>query len=904
MPLSRTKLKQPPLASDYVARTELLAELERGRDRPLTLVSTPAGYGKSTLLSAWLQQTGGATAWLSLETRDDSVRGLASAMVEAIEEALPELLPGTRSWLDGGESPDAEALAGCLADEIAEADTTLVMVLDDFHVIQDRGANEFVGSLIDFAPAVLHLAIATRMDPPLSLPRLRAGGKVTDLRQAGLRFTKHETREFLTKALGREVTAQTASKLEERTEGWPAGLRLGALGLRWATDADDLLDHLPVGSRFVTDYLIAEVLKHQTPIVKEHLLRTSVLNRFCSELCDALLEVDLGLEVEAGILDGEAFIALAQRANVFLIPLDDEGRWYRYHHLFGELLRHQLERRNAASQIRELHVQGSRWLESRGFLKEAVEQAFHADLALTTQLLSRHRHDLMNGEEWYQLNQWLKRIPEEHIESAPELIMLKAWTLEHFQNLEKMIRLVHKAGEILVDADDGASRSLVGEVESMLSFESYMALDGRGAIEHLRRALDLLDPDADSVRGYAVVMLAAAHQMIGDLEGARRVVRQHMRQVAGPPGAFEGRLVAALLFVDLMAGDTHRLEVDSREAYRIGREGNLAETLGWGIYFGCVAAYERNQLAEAELHLASEVRRLPIGNPWTLNYGGFLLAAVLEAQGRSDEAGNVAADVSSRALQMRLPLQLSLARAFEADLALRQGRMAQAVRWADEYEPGPVFPPYTWYNPQLTYAKIRLAQGSASWDELETFLSRLRETYASIHCTRALAEVLALEALLQQARGNRRAALRKLSESLRLAEPGGCVRLFLDLGPDMRELLRNLAPRTPSLNFAGRILAAFAESSLGISSETLSSPSVTDSDPRRLLATELTHRELEVLSLLAERLSNREIAARLDIGPATVKTHAASLYRKLNVSGRRQVVAKAEALGILPQAPR
>ena len=294
------------------------------------------------------------------------------------------------------------------------------------------------------------------------------------------------------------------------------------------------------------------------------------------------------------------------------------------------------------------------------------------------------------------------------------------------------------------------------------------------------------------------------------------------------------------------------------------------------------------------------MRRLPFGNSWTLNYGGSLLAAVLEAQGRSDEAGKIAGDLIARALQMQLPGQIASARAFEADLALRQGRTAEAIGWADAYGPGPVFPPYYWYNPQLTYAKIRLAQGSDSWNELESFLSRLRETYAEIHCTRALAEVLALQALLHQARGNEKEATRQLAESLQLAEPGGCLRLFIDLGSDMRELLRKLGPRTPSLRFAGRILAVFAEESLGISGEIQLPASVSDSDPGRLLATELTHRELEILELLAQRMSNKEIAARLGIGAATVKTHASSLYRKLSVSGRRQVVAKAEALGILP----
>jgi LuxR family maltose regulon positive regulatory protein len=905
MPLSTTKLKRPPLASDYVARSKLLAHLEWWRERPLTLVSTPAGYGKSTLLSAWLQETEAASGWLSLETRDDSLHALASGMVQAIEGATQHSLPRTSSWLQQTDLADPESLARQLVEEIEEADTSLILVLDDYHFIRDREANEFVTALIESKSGTLRLAIATRMDPPLPLARFRARGQITEIRQDDLSFTDDEAGEFLTKALEREVESEVARKLNEKTEGWPAGLRLGALTLQRAEDPEAFLDQLPTGGRFVTDYLVTEVLSQQTPVVQEYLLRTSVVDRFCPELCDALFEVDLGHSVEAGVVDGVAFIKLVARANVFLIPLDDAGQWFRYHHLFGDLLRHQLKGRNTAGQIRKLHERGSAWLEGQGFLEDAIEQAFHADLELTTELLSGHRHDIMNAEKWYELGQWLKRIPEKYIDGSPELLLLLAWTMEHFQHLEEMIDLTHRAGALLQGADDVDSRSLMGEVESLLSFESYfIALDGRGAIEHLETSLNLLDPEADCARGFTVVMLALSYQMVGDMEGARRVVREHMRPGTGPPGTFDGRLVTALLVVDWIAGDLHRLRVDAGEGCRIGREGQLSETLGLAMYFRTVAAYERNDLAAAQEYLVSELSRLPKGDPWILNYTGFLLAMVREGQGRSHEARQIAESLSAQALQLRLPNQESLAHSFEAYIALRQGRLAEAVRWADKNDPGPVLPPYLWYNPHLTYAKVRLAQGREAWDALETFLARLREVYDSIHCTRALAEVLALEALLQEARGNGTPALQNLSEALRLAEPGGCVRLFVDLGPDMRDLLRKLGPGSSSLGFAGRILAAFAESSLGISGEIPSSPSVADSDPRRLLATELTHREMEVLTLLAERLSNKEIAARLDIGPATVKTHAATLYQKLNVSGRRQVVAKAEALGILPQSPR
>jgi len=899
IPINRAKLHRPGLAPDFVLRPALVERLERGISQPLTLVSTAAGYGKSTLLASWLASTNTHHAWLSLDTHDNDLQTFVAHMVSAVRTAHPTALPSTWDMVGAREVAPPEVLAREMSDELEELEEVLVLVLDDYHVIRDEAVHKFIRTLLQLRPPSLHIAMASRIDPPLPLVSLRASGQMTELRQQDLRFSASDTLSFLTKALAQEIDVSVANALSEGMEGWAVGLRLGALSIKGHPDPVALLRRMPMGNQFVTDYLMAEVVGKQLPIVRRYLLATSILDWFCAPLCTALLGTPEEQAESAGIIDGAGFLALAKQANIFLIPLDDEGRWYRYHHLFRELLRHQLQLGSSAEEIRTLHKRASEWLEQNGQFTEAVEQALHGGESLAVDLVTRHRRTLLNQEEYFQISRWLKRFPTETVDRSPELLLLKAWTAEYLQHSEEMFLQAHQAIALLEGATDDASRSLKGQADSVLGYESYMAMDGKAALEHLERALDLLDPEEDAVRAFTIVILAASHQMVGDMVAARTVVRENMRQVVDQPGTFEGRLMTALVVVDWMAGDMNRLEVDAREGCRVGREGALSESLGLSMYYLAVAAYERNDLAEAEKHLVSEMRRLPKGDPWTLNYTGFLLATVQEGLGKSDEARRLAEALTARALQLRLPNHEYLARAFEADLALRQGRLAEALLWADATDLGPVEPPYLWYNPHLTYAKIRLAHGPEGWDELETFLTTLREGYGAIHATRCLAEVMALESLLQKAQGHEKAAIETLVASIRLAEPGACVRLFVDLGPDMRDLLRRLGPASGSLKLTGHILAAFAMASLGVT-EAAAGASLTNSDPgRHVLSADLTNREVMILELLAQRLTNKEIAQHLGVSVATVKSHAVNLYSKLAVQGRREAVTKAEALGLL-----
>ena len=900
MPLSRAKLRRPPLVSDFVARPGLIDRLDRGLDRTLTVVSTPAGYGKSTLLSAWLQESKERGAWLSLEPHDDGLRELVSGFVDAIEVIAPGTLPGTRARLDG-DLPSPESLASCLADEVSVLEAgPIVLVLDDYHVLHDPEAHTFVSRIIELAPGALHLVLSSRVDPPLPLTGLRAAGRLTEIRQHDLRFSEEETREFLVNSLGREVDPNTVHTLGEKTEGWPVGIRLGALSLRQTREPEHLLDRLPTGSRFVTDYLVSEVLNQQMPIIQEYLLRASVVDRFCAPLCDALLEADLAGEVPVGIFDGAGFLALAERANVFLIPLDEAGRWYRFHHLFRDLLRQQLDSRRSASEVTLLQRRAAEWLEENGFLTESIEMAIGADLSLAVDLVARHRHALMNREEWHRLDQWLRLLPQGVLESEPELVLLKAWTMENRHRYEDVLRLAHRAADLIAEHGGDTVGSLHGEVSTLLALQRYLELDGQRALEHSERALEQLEPGAESVLGYAVIMNSLARQMLGDLGGARRVVVRNMRQTEEAAGTFDARLLAALTLVDWIAGDLQRLTVDGTAYLAAGLQGDLEESLGMGNYFLGIAAFERNDLALAETHLGRIVRDHPTGDLWNLANSGFVFAVTLDGLGRHQEANRLAAELSARALDARHPGLVRVTGAFEADLALRQGRRAEAIRWADDFELDPAYPPYRWFIPNLTYARARIAQGTdEARAEAAGLLEELRETYESIHAIRALIEVLAQQALLEDSIGNARAADTKTAEALRLAEPGGFIRLFVDMGRPMRDLLRRVRPGSDRLPYVRRILAAFVEESLGISGEIDIQASPPEFDSGQLLALDITNRELEVLSLLAERLSNKEIAVRLGIGSGTVATHTASLYRKLDVSSRREAAVKAEALGIL-----
>jgi LuxR family maltose regulon positive regulatory protein len=725
------------------------------------------------------------------------------------------------------------------------------------------------------------------------LPQLRARGEMTEFRFVDLRFTPQETDAFLKGAVGREVSAETASLLAEKAEGWIVGLRLASLSMRVLSDDKAFAQRFRgTSSALIVEYLLNEVLARQSPEIQDFALRTSVLDRFCAPLCQVLTEIPAGRSQQ--IIDRMA------RANLFVVPLDEEGKWYRYHHLFRDLLRPRLAKQYGTTVLSELHARAGAWYAENGLVDEALDHLLAAShWTEAAGLVARHRNEMMNQARWSRLERWLRRFSPSVIDQYPDLLILKTWLLYHqnryaelpasLEHLEASVARVALAPETL--------DHLQGEMDAVRSLLSYFAVDAQATIVHAQGSLERTRPDLWIVRSLARLMLAGALQMKGDLQGAYAAIYDGFVEELGSSPAFKATLLVTTCNVHWIAADLQGLAQAAGQSIALSQGAESPEMGNYGHYHLGRVLYQHNDLTGAERHFTTVWKHPYLSYGDCFLYSACGLALTYQAQGRAQEARAVAQSIVDFMLETGNTTLLPQAQAFQAELALRQGRIAAACQWAAQLDPvPPLSPVYGIFSPHLTLAKVWLAQNTpASREQAGDLLGRLQTFFASIHNSRFLIETLALQALLSSIEGDEPAALSALKQAITLAEPGGFIRLFVDLGPSMVRLLDHLRDQGVAPAYIARILAAFETRDASLAAEGGRASRAQDGS----LVDPLTPRELEVLALLARHLTNRQIAEELVISPGTVKTHTLSIYRKLDVRGRQQAVARAQELDIL-----
>jgi LuxR family maltose regulon positive regulatory protein len=895
-----TKLNRPRIAGDVVRRARVRERLERSLDRPLTLVCAPAGYGKTTLLSVWLADSGYPHAWLSLDEGDSDLTVFLSYFVAAIRTAYPNACARTLDLLRAPELPPLGLVVTALANDLddlssepAAADgRCFILVLDDYHLVHDEAVHALLAEVWRHPPHSVHLILSTRQDPPLPLNVLRARGEMGEIRMQELRFTPEEVAVFMRQAIERPLDEQAIKVLAERTEGWPAGLRLAALTLITSDDIYSRLVELPADNHYVMDYLMGEVLSHIPASTQDFLLKTSILDRLSGPLCDAVTGT-----AEAR-WNGRAYLEWLAQENLFTWSVDPHQQWYRYHRLFGSLLRSRLEQRLSPEEIAELHARASVWYASNGRVDEAIEHALAAgDVTEAARLVEAHRYQAMNRERWPDLHRWQSLLPREVVDERPELVLAEAWLLHHRGALAEVGPRLARAGVLLQQTPlaEEARLGWQGEIDALTSQLVYWTADAERTLFLARRALAETPIERSYARGIAWMFVAGALALRGDLEDAIAAVHEGLQEDRLHSNTYASRLLLTLCLIYWMTADLPHLLQTADHLLELARERDLPESVDWAHYLRGCAHYQQSDLDAATSDFATVVAdRIAVHGMASL-HSAFGLASTYQAQGRAEAARATAESVMKYALEMNNPSMLAMARAFAAHLALLQGREGEAAGWAAQagrtvrMAPMPLF-----YVAEFTLVKILLAQGTpTSLEEAARLLARLHEVVQATHNTRFLIETLTLQALLHDARRDRSAALNALKQAVALAEPGGVIRVFVDLGPKMAALLHPLAAQRAASGFIARLLDAF--------------PAARGPEPaprQAGLIEPLSERELEVLALLGQRLSNKEIARELSISPMTVKRHTVNIYQKLLVSGRREAVAKAVALGILSPTPR
>jgi LuxR family maltose regulon positive regulatory protein len=552
-----TKLYRPRISDDLVPRPQLLEQLDGWQQRPLTLVSAPAGYGKTTLVSSWLESLDYPAAWLSLDEHDNDLELFLTYFLACVQTSFPDAVDETVALMGGAELPPLRVLFNSLATELDRLPRRLVLVIDDYHVISESKIDELLSELLKHPPRPLHLVIVTRTHPLINLNRLRALGQVTEIGDQQLRFSVMETIELLEQVLRVEVDKDAASLLEEKTEGWVTGIRLAALSMRHRDNAQEMLRRLSAERRYIWDYLLSEVLSALKPEIQDFLVKTAVLDRFCAPLCDAVLG-DSGAESGTPLVTSAAgsqdILEALQQDNLFITPLDGQQRWFRYHHLFQQLLSVELKKRYSADEIAVFHLKASSWYSQNGLVDEALQHALEAgdDLA-AAQLLEENARTLLDEDRWHALEMWMARLPDSVIRQRPRLMIAKAWVRYYQYALQTIPPLLELVGTIL--KDDETAQPLQGEVDFFWGNHWYWQGQRTRSLDAFNRALEKIPKAHHLARGEAEAFWSFASQMCDQKEEAiRRVNKWLVDEQALHPGR-QTRLLSTLIFIHLLSGE-------------------------------------------------------------------------------------------------------------------------------------------------------------------------------------------------------------------------------------------------------------------------------------------------------------------------------------------------------------
>ena len=890
--LTLTKFQRPRVGRGLVPRPHLLEQLNASHS--LTFVLAPAGYGKTTLLSTWLDTCSIPTTWLSLDEDDNDPAVFVTGLFEALQSVLPAGVDNTLTVLKGTSLPSAKVVTRALLNDLAAIQQDFILVLDDYHVIHQKAIHDLMLELVSHPPRAMHLVITSRHDPPLPLARLRAQNHVVELRAPELRLTLDETAIFLREVMALPVDEPTIALLAAKTEGWPVGLRLAALSLRRQPTLGRNAADAFASNRYVMDYLLAEVLAQLPISVQEFLIKTSFLDQLSGPLCEAV----------TGMVDrmfnGEHILNWLDHADLFVVPVDEQQQWYRCHHLFRQLLLNRLQELQGPAEIAALRLRASAWFAANGYLNEALHHArAGGDWAAAAQVVAEHRHELMNQFQWLRLERWVQLFPREVIDEQPDLLLIEISLKIIHQQISEAPALLDRVETLLAQRSSERNAALQAELETRRCAVNYH-LGWAINLSAAQRALDRLPAEWWYLRAYARLFLSIGYLMSGDLTQSNATIYPSYNPDRSL--AYQKLLLGCACFPHWHAADLPRLGQAARQVVAMSDPADFTQIVAWSHYHLGLYYYQGNDLNAAEQQLLPLVMRPHASDASCFLNSAVLLARIRQAQNRPQEAREIADVLLSFALESRSETTLQGARAFQAELALRQGRLAEAYRWAETsgaFVPQPA--PHA-HAPALTRAIILLVQDTpASRQQAHQLLAQMADYYTSIHYTAIRIQVLALQALLDHAEGAEQPALAVLEQAIALAEPGGLLRLFVDLGPQLKPLLAALARRGVSLAYLAAINAAYWESDLQPVTAAALEPTGPDSVRSAAAGPieTLTNREQDVLLLLEKRYSDKEIADALSISVETVYTHVRHLGDKLGARGRRAIVQAAKDQGLL-----
>jgi len=898
-PILATKLYVPTSRNKLVVRRDLIEQLNVGIHRKLILISAPVGFGKTTLISEWLNSNNIPTAWLSLDEGDNDLSRFLTYLVAALQTIVPNTGDNVLMILQSNQPPAIETILTLMLNDLANFPEDFLLVLDDYHLIDSKPVNHAVGFLLEHLPPQMHLVITTREDPNLPLARLRARNQLIELRAINLRFSLNEAADFFEGVMGINLTLEAVTALEERTEGWIAGLQLAALSLQGHKNISEFIQEFTGGHRYIVDYLVEEVLANQPEDVRNFLLQTSILNQLNGKLCDAV----------TGQVDGSELLQLLESGNFFLISLDDKRQWYRYHHLFADVLRLHLVP-DQPQQIFILHQRASGWYEQNGWIAEAIHHALSGrDFERAARLIEMASPDMRRTRQETTLLGWFKALPDDVFYYRPILSIEYVGALLSGGELEG-------AEERLQDAErwlDTTTYTLIQPAEMIVinkqnfhRLPSWIALYRAGlslvlgnvpnTVTYAQRVLDLVPEDDHLLRGAALAIMGLTSWTNGDLKVAYQSYADgmaHLQMAGNISDAVGGALALAdIRIVQGRLREAHRIYERALELASQHDEPQIRGTAD--MYVGLseiYRQYNKLQLAKQYLLKARE-QGDHTGFPQHRYRWRIAMARIQQAGGNLDSALDLLHEAERMYVSDFYP-NVRPVGALKAQILVAQGKLEEALAWV--HEQGLSVEDDLSYLREfehITLVRVLLAQSQhypddAPFAETMKLLEHLLKAAITGERTGSMIEILILQALAYQLQGNTSAALVPLERALTLAEPEGYIRIFVDEGSSMLILLEKAKKHGVRPSYVHQLLTAFAKV------DTESRPVVKQS-----LIEPLSERELEVLRLFKTDLSGPEIARELTVSLTTIRTHTQNIYTKLGVNNRRSAVRRAEELNL------
>ncbi|MGB7249748.1 MAG: LuxR C-terminal-related transcriptional regulator [Phormidesmis sp.] len=895
--------------------------------RKLTLVCAPAGFGKTTLLAEWVAAVPtGPVAWVSLDQSDNDPAVCWTYLITALHKIQPSLGERSLALLQSPQPPPIESVLMTLLNELTAIEEDIVLILDDYQVIATQAIHEGVGFLLSHLPSQVHLIIASRADPPLSLARLRSNKELTELRVSDLRFTPDEAAVFLNQVMGLKISAADVSALEQRTEGWIAGLQLAALSLQGRDDIADFVAAFSGDDRYIVDYLLEEVLQRQPEHIRRFLLQTAILERLSGSLCDAVCDGVMGQN------GGQGMLETLERGNLFIIPLDNKRQWYRYHHLFADVLQaHALM--EWPERMPSLHGQASEWYEQNGLCSDAIRHALAAqDFERAAGLIEQVWPTMRRRQQEPTVLGWIKAIPDAILRNRPVLSVAYALVLLNGGQLDAVEARLQDAERWLgegkkitasdtsptssaterIVVDEKQFRALPATIANTRAYWSQSIGDVASTVTYAQQALDLLPADEEYERGATAALLGLAYWSSGKLEAAYRSFAEGLdtfKQMGGTQTTVGGTLLLANM--GIARGRFRQTIRLCEQALAIATQQSESILSGAAELYLTLSElrYEQGDLeAASQLLLQGEELRRQISLPVSEYLWGVMWARLETAQGDLETALNQLCEAQRLYCKTPIPNARPIA-ALKAKTWVKQGRLAEALSWVrdnglsveDELS-------YLHEYEHLTLARVLIAQYRRdcidnALDQAIGLLNRLLVAAEAEDRTGSIIEILVVQSLAYEAKGDlagamlleRASAIASLERALILAEPEGHVRIFAECGSPMARLLQAAMTRSITPTYIQQLLTA-----LETWGQQPKGPSPLPHSPAPSpLIEPLSQRELEVLRLLNTELSGPEIARELVVALSTVRTHTKRIYSKLNVTNRRAAVKRAVELDLI-----